>query len=109
MVADEKPLRRVMQLDFCGFTAMILPMALPTEPITLSVEQINELNHKLTTLRHDVNNQLSLIMAAVELIRRKPEGSERMLAMLVEQPHKISDSLTQFSSEMEAMLRVAKP
>ncbi len=88
---------------------MILPMALPTEPITLSVEQINELNQKLTTLRHDVNNQLSLIMAAVELIRRKPEGSERMLAMLIEQPHKISESLTQFSSDVEAVLQLTKP
>lgn len=88
---------------------MMLPMAVPTEPITLSVEQINELNRKLTTLRHDVNNQLSLIMAAVELIRRKPEGSERMLAMLVEQPHKISDSLTQFSGEIEAALQITRP
>jgi hypothetical protein len=87
---------------------MIVRMALPTEPITLNVEQINELNQKLAALRHDVNNQLSLIMAAVELIRRKPEGSERMLAMLVEQPHKIADSLTQFSGEMEAALRIAR-
>ncbi len=84
-------------------------MTLPTEPVTLTVEQINELNLKLTTLRHDVNNQLSLIMAAVELIRRRPEGAERMLAMLAEQPHKISDSLTQFSGDMEAALRITKP
>jgi hypothetical protein len=88
---------------------MITQMALPTEPVTLSVEQINELNQRLTSLRHDVNNQLSLIMAAVELIRRKPEGSERMLAMLVEQPHKISATLTQFSGEVEALLRITKP
>jgi hypothetical protein len=84
-------------------------MALPTEPVTLSVEEINELNRKLTELRHDVNNHLSLIMAAVELIRRRPEGSERMLAMLVEQPHKISQSLTRFSGELETVLRVIKP
>jgi hypothetical protein len=88
---------------------MIIQMALPTEPVTLSVEQINELNQKLTALRHDVNNQLSLIMAAVELIRRRPEGSERMLAMLVEQPQKISGSLTQFSGNVEAALGITKP
>jgi hypothetical protein len=88
---------------------MILPMALPTEPVTLSVEQINELNRKLSAMRHDVNNQLSLIMAAVELIRRRPEGAERMLAMLVEQPHKISESLTKFSGDVEAALRITKP
>jgi hypothetical protein len=84
-------------------------MALPTEPITLSVEQIKELNLKLTTLRHDVNNHLSLIMAAVELVRRKPEGAERMLAMLVEQPHKISETLAQFSIHIDDALHITKP
>jgi hypothetical protein len=88
---------------------MIYAMALPTEPVTLSVEQINELNRKFTVMRHDVNNQLSLVMAAVELIRRQPEGSERMLAMLVEQPQKISESITKFSDEMETVLRITKP
>jgi len=84
-------------------------MALPTEPVTLSVEQINELNRKFSVLRHDVNNQLSLIMATVELIRRRPESAERMLAMLVEQPHKISDSIAQFSGAMESTLRITQP
>ena len=84
-------------------------MPLLAEPVTLSVEQINELNRKLAELRHDVNNQLSLVTAAVELIRRRPEGSERMLAVLGEQPHKISDALTQFSDDLEAALGIAKP
>jgi hypothetical protein len=104
-----KPRRHGNQLDFREFAVMILPMALPTEPVTLSVEQIAELNRKLGALRHDVNNQLSLIMAAVELIRRRPEGAERMLAMLVEQPHKIAGSLTQFSEDVESVLRITKP
>jgi hypothetical protein len=97
------------QLDFRKFAAMIPPMALPTEPVTLSVEQINELNRKLSMLRHDVNNNLSLIMAAVELLRRRPEGAEKMLVMLVEQPHKISESITKFSGDMESTLRITRP
>lgn len=84
-------------------------MALPTEPVTLTVEQINELNRKLSTLRHDVNNQLSLIIATVELIRRRPENAERMLAMLNEQPQRIAGSLAQFSGELEAALRITRP
>jgi hypothetical protein len=84
-------------------------MALPTEPVTLSVEQISELNRKLSMLRHDVNNNLSLIMAAVELLRRRPEGAEKMLVMLVEQPHKISESITKFSGDMESTLRITRP
>ncbi len=84
-------------------------MALPTEPVTLTVEEISELHRKLATLRHDVNNHLSLIVAAVELIRRRPDGAERMLAMLTEQPHKIAGTLTQFSGEVETALRITRP
>ncbi len=45
-------------------------MAQPTKPVNLSLEQIAELNQKLSTLRHDLNNSLSLIAATVALIRR---------------------------------------
>jgi hypothetical protein len=83
-------------------------MPLPNEPVTLSVEQISELNRKLADLRHDVNNQLSLIMASVELIRRRPEGTERLLSMMVEQPHKISESITRFSDHMESALHITR-
>ena len=58
---------------------MLFRMRTPTEPVTLSVEQICELNRKLADLRHDVNNKLSLIAASVELIRRRPEIAERLL------------------------------
>ena len=48
-------------------------MGLPSEPVTLSIEQLDELNRKLSNLRHDINNHLSLIVAATELIRHKPQ------------------------------------
>jgi hypothetical protein len=41
-------------------------MALPSQPVTLDVAQLDELNRKLSEMRHDINNTLSLIMAAVE-------------------------------------------
>jgi 23S rRNA C2498 (ribose-2'-O)-methylase RlmM len=84
-------------------------MALPTEPVTLSVEQIEELNRMLSTMRHDVNNHLMLIMTAVELFRLKPENSERMLTMMVEQPQKIAANITKFAGELEATLRITRP
>lgn len=83
-------------------------MALPTEPVTLNIAQIEELNRKLSTLRHDVNNHLMLIMSAVELIRLKPEGGERFLNMMAEQPQKISTAVTKFSSELESALRLTR-
>ncbi|HVM48838.1 MAG TPA: hypothetical protein VMU04_12475 [Candidatus Acidoferrum sp.] len=84
-------------------------MALPSQPITLTADQIAELNRKLATMRHDINNQLSLIMAAVELIHYKPETGERMMAMLIEQPPKISAALIQFSNEFEQCMGITRP
>ncbi len=83
-------------------------MALPSQPVTLSVEQLDELNRKLSTARHDINNHLSLIMAAIELMRTKPQMAERMMATLVEQPPKIATALSQFSAEFERMLGITR-
>jgi hypothetical protein len=76
-------------------------MTLPSQPVTLSVEQIEDLNRHLCNMRHDINNNLSLIMAATELLRNKPQMLERMTGTLVEQPAKITDALGKFSAEFE--------
>lgn len=81
-------------------------MALPNAPVTLTPEQIADLNKKLSTLRHDINNHLSLIVAAVELIKYNPDVANRMSATLAEQPPKISEQLTRFSAELETMLGI---
>ena len=84
-------------------------MPLPSKPVTLTVEQLGELNGKLSAMRHDINNQLSLIIAAVELIRHQPERAERMMATLAEQPAKIADTLLKFSAEFERTLGITRP
>jgi hypothetical protein len=58
-------------------------------------------------MRHDINNHLSLIMAAVELVRRKPEALERMASTLVEQPARVSEAMANFSA-FERPLHQAK-
>ena len=83
-------------------------MGLPTEPVTLSVEQIRELNAKVATLRHDINNNLTLIIAAMELIRTKPEMAEKMFATMNEQPRKISASMAKFSEEFERAFGITR-
>jgi hypothetical protein len=83
-------------------------MTLPSEPVTLSAEQVGELNRKLTDLRHDSNNHLSLIMAAAELMRRRPENAGQMLKTLAEQPQKVSDAIAQFSSSLEEALKIRR-
>jgi len=83
-------------------------MVLPTQPITLTTEQIAELNRQLSNMRHDINNHLSLILAAVDLIRRKPQITERMMATLGEQPPKINDAVVTFSREFEAVFGITR-
>ena len=76
-------------------------MVLPEQPVTLTVEQIAALNQELANMRHDINTNLSLVMAAVELIRAKPHMTERMTGTLIEQPPKITNAMLKFSEEFE--------
>ena len=76
-------------------------MVLPEQPVTLTAEQVGALNKELANMRHDINNNLSLVLAAVELIRAKPQMTERMTATILEQPPKVSEALKKFSAEFE--------
>jgi hypothetical protein len=76
--------------------------------VTLNPEQIGELNQKLSHMRHEINNQLSLIVAAMELIRLKPELRERMLDTVSQQPPKITAEVARFSAEFEQALGIVR-
>jgi hypothetical protein len=90
---------------FCPHFLAMLP---PTEPVTLNAEQVAELNKKLSTMRHDINNNLSLIIAASELIQHKPEVADKMLATIALQPGKISEALAKFSAEFEKTFGIVR-
>ena len=83
-------------------------MGMPTQPVTLSIEQIGELNRRLSVLRHDINNQLSLIAAAAEIIRFNPDMAKRMAVTLSEQPPKITEQLGKFSAEFGTMMGITR-
>lgn len=84
-------------------------MALPTEPVTLSVEQLKELNEKLSKMRHDVNGTLTHLTLAMELLRLKPDDKEKWLTLMAEQPPKIVAEITRFSRDLEAALGITRP
>jgi hypothetical protein len=83
-------------------------MRLPSEPVTLTVDQIRELKEKIADLQHDVNNSVSLMLAAVELIRGRPEARESMMDSFSRQPKKINDTVTQFSRSLETTLGIIR-
>ena len=83
-------------------------MGLPAQPVTLSVDQIDALNQKLSATRHDINNHLSMIMASAELIRMKPEMASRMSEKLINLPGKITELVKEFSTEFERTLGITR-
>ena len=83
-------------------------MGLPRQTVPLSPEQVADLNRKFADLRHNVNNHLALMVAALELIRRKPEMIDRMVSNLTDQPQKILEEIKHFSEEFEKALRITR-
>lgn len=84
-------------------------MALPNQPVTLSPVQIAQLNDKLKTMRHDINNRLAVVIAAVELIRYRPETAQSMIGTIAEQPARITEALKLFTADFEVTLGITRP
>jgi hypothetical protein len=84
-------------------------MPLPSEPVTLSAEQVAELKRNLVDLRHDLNNNVALILSAIEMMRRRPDTFEKMLDSMARQPHRITEAVVQFSKALETALAGPKP
>jgi len=80
----------------------------PNVPVTLTPEQVAEINKKLSHMRHEINNQLALIVAALELIRFRPEMSDKMLETVGQQTPKITAEIVKFSTDFEQMLGLSK-
>jgi len=83
-------------------------MVLPQTTVSLSPEQVAELNTRLSEMRHNINNYLALIVAASELIRRKPEMIPRMIDTVSQQPEKIIADIQKFSAEFESALGIGR-
>jgi hypothetical protein len=81
-------------------------MALPTEPLTLSVQQVEELSQHFSFFRHDVNNSVGLVGAAAELMRYSPDAAKRWGVTLVEQPPRIAGKTREFIGEAERVLTI---
>ena len=83
-------------------------MGLPSQPVTLTPEQLRALHDQLSTMRHDINNYLSLLVAAAELMRLKPQSAEKMMGTMAEQPKKISTAVNKFTAEFEKNLGITR-
>jgi hypothetical protein len=83
-------------------------MRMPEHPVSLSPAEIEELNHKLSHMRHDINNYLTLMVAAAELIRRDPGSLEKRVTTILDQVPRATTTLAQFSAEFEKTFGIKK-
>jgi hypothetical protein len=85
-----------------------LGMGLPTGPVTFTAEQVGELSKKLSTMRHNVNNNLALMVAAMEILRRKPESAIKMADNISSQTNKLIEEIRVFSTEFEQAFGITR-
>jgi hypothetical protein len=81
---------------------------MPNAPVTLTPEQIEAFNAELSTMRHDINNHLTMIVAAAEVIRTNPEMLRRWEKTLVDKPQEIKTQITKFSSYFDKVLGITR-
>lgn len=79
-------------------------MDVPTQAVTLELPQVEELARHFSSLRHDVNGCLALVVAATELIRYNPNVLTRMSGTLIEQPPRIAGKVREFVEQCERSL-----
>ena len=79
-----------------------------TKPVTLTATQVAELSRGLAHMRHDINNQLAMVLAAGEIVVRKPEMIPKVASTFLEQPPRISASMEAFSALFEATLGLSR-
>ena len=75
-----------------------------TEPVTLSPEAIQSLVKQVNVARHELNNALSLISAATELMRMNPEMVPKLIGTLHDQPQRISNCFQTLTNDVEKSL-----
>jgi hypothetical protein len=83
-------------------------MGLPRETVPLTAGQVAGLDRQLSEMRHNVNNHLALMVAALELIRRKPDTVPRVIESLMEQPQRVLDEIRRFCAEFEQALKITR-
>lgn len=83
-------------------------MDLPTHPLILEAEQVEDLARHFSAFRHDVNGCLALVVAATELIRYNASVVNRMASTLIEQPSRIAGKTREFASQCERALGMRK-
>jgi hypothetical protein len=88
---------------------IVTGMGLPTQPVSFDPGQIAELDRVLSDARHGINNHLTLIATAIELIRRNPSTAERLAVTMADRPELIREELVRFSRAFDDAFGITRP
>jgi len=69
-----------------------------SEPaITLSQEEISQLQKKFSEIKHSINNALAVMMALSEMSQRRPDYGEKLASTVLSKAPQIVTSLQEFT------------
>jgi hypothetical protein len=80
---------------------------LPAAPVTLAVGQVNDLNQRLSEMRHDIRNRLAVIVAVAEIIKLNPTRNLEKLSGILDEIPRILERISEFTGEFEKTLSIS--
>jgi hypothetical protein len=83
-------------------------MGLPSVMVSFQPDQVAELERCLSDARHGINNHLTLISTAIELIRRDPASAERLIHTMIDRPELIREELMRFNRAFDAAFGITR-
>jgi hypothetical protein len=84
-------------------------MGLPYKPVSLSAEQVGKLNDQLSTMRHQINNHLTVMSLVAEQALGASDAAPQRISTLLKQVPEVTELLKTFSAEFERTLGISKP
>jgi hypothetical protein len=68
--------------------------------ITISREELAELQSKFSEIKHSINNALAVMMALSEMSQRRPDYSEKLATTVLTKAPQIVSSLQEFTQAL---------
>ena len=85
---------------------------LPTQPVTLSPEQVALFHRRLTNFEHDMHEHLAPLLELSRIARQDPQQLQTRSAEFAQAPPKISGEMTTFATEFDktfGIVRATRP
>lgn len=80
-----------------------------SEEITLSREEMAQLQKKFSEIKHSINNALAVMMALSEMSQRRPDYAEKLASTVLTKAPQIVSSLQEFTQALNEKAGTARP